>query len=77
MENKNGNFHDFSMEDAARIAQSDTAKQLFALLKQQNGDLLQTAMQQASAGNFNGVKDTVSQLLSNPEAAQLLSKMKE
>lgn len=77
MENKNGNFHNFSMEEVARLAQSDTAQQLLALLKQQNGDVLQQAMQQASAGNIAGVKETVSRLLSNPEAAQLLDKLKE
>lgn len=77
MANKNGNFPNFSMEDVTRLAQSDTAKQLLARLQQQNGDVLQQAMRQASAGNYDAVKQSLSQLLTDPETAQLLGKLKE
>jgi len=77
MENKNGNFHNFSMEEVARIAKSDAAQQLFTLLKQQNAEALQQAMAQASAGNMEGAKQMVSQLLADPQATQLLNKLKE
>ncbi len=77
MVNKNGKFHNFSMDDAARLAESDAAKQLFAHLQQQNSDILQQAMQQASAGNLDAVKQAVSQLLADPQTAALLGKLKE
>lgn len=77
MANKNGKIHNFSMDDAARLAQSEAAQQLFARLQQQNGDVLQQAMQQASEGNFDAVKQTVSRLLADPQTAALLGKLKE
>lgn len=77
MEKKNEEFIQFSAEDARRVAQSDAAKKLIALLQQENGDQLQQAMAQASAGNIQQAKQTLSGLLSNPEARALLRKLKE
>ena len=77
MEKKNGDFMNFSAEDAKRIAQSDTARQLIALLQQQNSGQLQQAMAQASAGDLQQAKQTLSGLLANPETMALLRKLKE
>ena len=76
MEKKTGSFQNFSMQDAMRLAKSDSAQQLLALLQQQNGDALQQAMAQASSGNYDQAKQIMSQMLSNPEAAALFEKMK-
>jgi len=77
MEKKNGEFQKYSMDDAMRLAQTDAAKQLIALLQQQNGVQLQRAIAQASTGDFESAKSTLSQLLSNPQAAALLQQLKE
>ena len=77
MEKKNGEFQKYSMDDAMRLAQTDAAKQLIALLQQQNGAQLQHAIAQASTGDFESAKSTLSQLLSNPQAAALLQQLKE
>ena len=77
MEQKKENKMDFSMADAMRLAQSDTARQLMDLLRQQNSDALQKAAASASAGNYEQVKQIMSQLLSNPEAAKLMQRLKE
>ena len=68
---------DFSMADAMRLAQSDTARQLMDLLRQQNSDALQKAAASANAGNYEQVRQIMSQLLSNPEAAKLMQRLKE
>ena len=77
MEQKKENKMDFSMADAMRLAQSDTARQLMDLLRRQNGEALQRAATSANEGNYEQVKQIMSQLLSNPEAAELMQRLKE
>ena len=67
----------FSTEQAMAMAQSDAGKKLLALLQETNGDQLQKAMEQAAAGNYQQVKETMSSLLSSREAKALLEKMRE
>lgn len=68
-------FGNFSVEDAKRIAQSEAGQKLIAMLQQANGNQLQDAMQQASAGNYDQVKQTLSTLMSSPEAQALLKEL--
>ena len=68
---------DFSIADAMRLAQSDTARQLMDLLRRQNGEALQKAADSASAGNYDQVRQIMSQLLSDPKAAELMQRLKE
>jgi len=77
MEQKKENKMVFSMADAMRLAQSDTARQLMDLLRRQNGEALQKAADSASAGNYEQVKQIMSQLLSDPKAAELMQRLKE
>lgn len=77
MEQKKENKMDFSMADAMRLAQSDTARQLMDLLRRQNGEALQKAADSASAGNYDQVRQIMSQLLSDPKAAELMQRLKE
>ena len=51
MQKNSEGFHDFSMADAMRLAQSDAGQQLFALLQSTNGQQLQAAMAQASVSS--------------------------
>lgn len=66
---------DFSMEDAARLAQSDTGRQLYSALRRKDSALFQQAMGQAASGNFDQVKETMSALLADPEIRDLLSRL--
>lgn len=64
-----------SMKDAMRLAKSDAGRQLFELLQRTQGQQLQSAMDQAAAGNYEAVKKSLSSLLSDPEAKKLFDRM--
>lgn len=66
---------DFSIQEAMRLARSDTGQQLLTLLQTQNGDSLRRAMDQAAAGDYEQVKQTMSTLLASPEARALLEQL--
>ena len=65
----------FSQEDARRLANSADAQQLLALLQRNNGEQLRTAMNQASTGDFDQVKKTLSAALADPEVRTLLQRL--
>ena len=65
----------FSQEDVRRLANSADAQQLLALLQRNNGEQLRTAMTQASAGDFDQVKKTLSAALADPEVRTLLQRL--
>ena len=69
----NKNFHNFSAEDAKRLAQSPAGQQLIALLKQRDNGQIDTAMQKAADGDYAQASQILSRLLSDPQAMQLLS----
>lgn len=75
MEKKSDGFGKFDIQQAMRLAGSDTGKQLLNLLQATQSDTLQGAMDQAAAGNFDELKKTVQQFLSNDQARQLVEKM--
>lgn len=77
MQKKTDGFQEFSMEKAAALSKSSAAKALYAHLQQTNGDALRTAMEQASSGNYAAVKETMQQLLKDPQAQELLKKLQE
>lgn len=65
----------FSQEDVKRIVQSDAAQQLMALLQKNNAQQLSDAMAQASAGNYEQVKKTLSSAMASPEVQALLRQL--
>jgi hypothetical protein len=69
------NSENFSMQDALRLAQSEKGQQLFAMLKAQNGDAMNKAMEQAATGSYDQVKDTLSALLSSPQLRAMLEQL--
>ena len=69
------NSDNFSIQDAMRLAQSDTGQQLFAMLKAQNGSAVEQAMEQASKGDYDQVKQTLSSLLSSPQIRAMLEQL--
>lgn len=70
-------FQNYSKEQLMAMAQSDAGKKLIALLQQTNGAQLQQAMNQAAAGNYAQVKDTLSSVLNNEQAQRLLKEMRD
>ena len=66
---------DFSMEDVKRIAKSPAGQQLMALLQQKDSDAVAQATAQAKAGNYAQAGQTLSALLSSPEAQRLMKEL--
>ena len=77
MQKKTEGFDEFSLRQAAQMAKSEAGQQLIGLLKSQHGDQLQSAMQQAQAGNFAQVKEMMEAMMASEQAQQLLKKMQE
>lgn len=64
-----------NMSELLRLAQSPAGRQLMALLQQNGGDELQTAMAKAASGDYSMAKQALSGLLSSPEAQALLKQL--
>lgn len=75
MENISGDFRDLDMKQAMRLAKSDAARQLFALVQSSNGPQLQTAMQQAAAGNMEEARALLQQLMQDEQTRTLLQQI--
>lgn len=69
------NFPEIDMQEAMKLAQSDAARQLFALLNSSNQALVQTAMAHAAAGNTEQAKLILQQLLATEQAQQLMKQL--
>lgn len=72
MEKKN---QDFSMEEVMRLAKSPAGQQLIAMLKQQDSTKLEQAAAQAKTGDYSQAGQTLSAMLSSPEAQRLLKEL--
>lgn len=71
------NFDHISMEDAQRLAKSEPGRKLIALLQNQDSRQLQKAMQQASFGDYEQMKKTLSAFMASPEAQSLLKQLEK
>jgi ubiquinone biosynthesis protein Coq4 len=65
------------VQEAMKLAQSDAGRQLYALLQRTQGQQFQAAMEQASSGNYDAVKKALDSMLSDPQARELLKKMRK
>jgi hypothetical protein len=74
MLNYSGNI---SMDDAMRLAQSPTGKQLLELLSRTHSAQMEDAMAKASAGDMAGAREALSALMSSPQVMQMLHQMEE
>ena len=72
MQKKN---QDFSMEDIMQMAKSPAGQQLIAMLKQGDTAKMEQAVAQAQSGNYTQASQTLSALLSSPEAQKLLKEL--
>ena len=68
-------FDNFSIGYAKRLAQTETGQKLVALLQSQNKQQLQTAMNQASSGDYEQLKKTLGTFMASPEAQALLRQL--
>lgn len=66
---------DFSIEEVMRIAKSPAGQQLMALLQQKDSAALTQAAAQAKSGNYSQAGQTLSALLSSPEAQKLMKEL--
>lgn len=70
------NSNDFSMQEAMRLAQSETGQQLMAALRAQNTDAVSQAMEQAAAGDLEKARQSMSSLLASPQIQALLEQLR-
>ena len=69
------NSQDFSMQEAMRLAKSPAGQQLLELLRHSDGERMQQAASQAAAGDYVNAAQTLSALLSSPEAQALMKQL--
>ena len=72
MENKSGIPGNIPMQEVLRLAASPAGQKLIAMLQQQGGSEVQSAMEQASAGDYTQAKRIIEALLKDPQAQKLL-----
>lgn len=66
----------FSPADLAKILSSSDGRRLLALLQRNGGDTLKKAVDAAKAGSYSEAKNLLEPMLTNPEAAELLGRLK-
>lgn len=66
---------DFSMEEVMRLAKSPAGQRLLAMLQQSDAGKLDQAVSQAKTGDYSGAGQTLSAMLSSPEAQKLLKEL--
>ncbi len=64
--------NDPSLQQALRFAQSSAGQQLLAQLRQSRDPAVQSAMEQAAAGNYEQAQRSLSSLLNSPDFQELL-----
>ena len=69
------NSQDFSMQEALRLAKSPAGQQLLAMLQRADAEKIRQVMDQASAGDIDQAKKSISALLDTPEAKALLAQL--
>lgn len=69
------NSQNFSMQEAIKLANSETGQRLLAILKQNDPAQLQKVMSLASTGQQQELSKALSQMLASPEAQALLKQL--
>ena len=72
MQEKN---QEFSMEEVMRLAKSPAGQRLLDMLQQGDSTKLEQAVSQAKSGNYSSAGQTLSAMLSSPEAQKLLKEL--
>ncbi len=71
------NFEDFSAKDILRLAKSPAGQQLLQLLQSEHGQTMASVQKSAEAGQMQQAQQSLSQLLSDPQAMALLKQLQE
>ena len=69
------NSQEFSMEEAARLAQTPAGQRLLAILRSADPDQLQQIADNASAGDYEHANEILRSVLSSPEARKILNNL--
>ena len=69
------NSQDFSIEEAARLANTPAGQQLLAMLRSADPDQLQQIADKASAGDYAQANEILRSVLSSPEARKILNNL--
>ena len=69
------NFDEFSMQDAMRLAATDTGKALIQMFKQEHADQVDTVMDSMRAGDMEKVKQALAAFMADPRTQAMLSQM--
>lgn len=69
------NSDDFSMQEALRLAKSPAGQQLLALLQQSDPAVLSKAAEQASAGDYSQISQTLAPILESEDVKKLLKQL--
>lgn len=69
------NSNNFSMQEAMRLAKSPAGQQLISLLQQSDPEAMKKAMQQATAGDYSQIQQTLGPLLASEEIKRLLQQL--
>ena len=67
----------FSMQEAMRLAQSDTGQKLLQMLRSQHGDAARTALERAKDGDIEKAQQALQAFLSDPKTKALLQQLTE
>ena len=76
MEKHADNGKQIPLQEAMKLAGTPQGQAILNQLKEQHGDLLQSAILQAQSGNYEHVKKMLSGLLQSPEGKALLEQMR-
>ena len=71
------NSQDFSMEAAARLAQTPAGQRLLTILRSADPDQLQQITDLASSGNYDQANRILREMLSSSEARKILNALEE
>lgn len=69
-------FNNLSIQQAMQLANSEAGQQLLALLRSQNSQALNAAMEDAAGGDYGKVKDRLSAMVQSPQVQALMEQLR-
>ena len=69
--------NEHALQDAMRIAKSSTGQQLLRMLQQSSQESLNRVLQSAASGNYDQAKMILNEILSDPQAKEILRKLEQ
>lgn len=70
------NFNPQSIQDAMKMADSAAGQQLLNLLRAQDEQALNAAMESAAKGDYSKIRDNLSAMLSSPQVQALMEQLR-